>query len=165
MWLANTGGSMGEETDRRVVKTYLPAEQKQRWTQHADRLEMSHSEFVRTMVQAGRRGFGAEVPMGDSPGADESTRETVTPERSTAGQSGGKNDVEETGSPHVNPRGDGLEDRVLDVLREGTHSWEELVDAVVGDLEADLDETLQDLQSSGRIRYSGRTGGYELVDP
>ena len=43
--------------DRRSVKTYVPAEQKDRWQEHADELGMSQSEFVRTMVQAGRRGF------------------------------------------------------------------------------------------------------------
>ena len=42
------------------VKTYVPPYQKERWREHADRLGMSQSEFVRTMVQAGRRDF--EVP-------------------------------------------------------------------------------------------------------
>jgi len=135
---------MVNERERTVVKTYVPAEQKEEWTEHADRLEMSQSEFVRTMVQAGRRGFGA----GDT--IVESTPSEGTPEQ--------------PGSSDATPRGDALEDRVLDVLRDGTHSWDELVEAVVGELEADLDETLQRLQSEGRIRYSGRTGGYELVE-
>jgi len=42
------------DTDRVAVKTYIPAYQKERWVDHADRLGMSQSEFVRTMVQAGR---------------------------------------------------------------------------------------------------------------
>ncbi|SDZ83331.1 hypothetical protein SAMN04488065_0649 [Haloplanus vescus] len=42
------------------VKTYVPPYQKERWQEHADRLGMSQSEFVRTMVQAGRRDF--EIP-------------------------------------------------------------------------------------------------------
>jgi len=40
-----------------VVKTYVPEYQKDEWREHADDLDMSLSEFVRTMVQAGRRGF------------------------------------------------------------------------------------------------------------
>jgi hypothetical protein len=43
--------------DRAVVKTYVPSEQKAAWSEHADELDMSQSEYLRTMVQAGRRGF------------------------------------------------------------------------------------------------------------
>src|SRR6056297_3482271 len=46
------------DTSRSTVKTYVPAYQKASWQDHADDLDMSQSEFVRTMVQAGRRGFG-----------------------------------------------------------------------------------------------------------
>ena len=58
-----------QNTDRTVVQTYVPAYQRQAWDDHADRLEMSRSEFVRTMVQAGRRGFGAD-PEPDETGTD-----------------------------------------------------------------------------------------------
>jgi hypothetical protein len=92
---------------------------------------MSQSEFVRTMVQAGRRGFEG------SPG--------------------------ETHSPDATPRGDDLETVVLDLLREGSKTWEDLRGAVVGDMEAQLDETLEDLQEENRVKYSGRAGGY-VVD-
>ncbi|EFW90430.1 hypothetical protein ZOD2009_20273 [Haladaptatus paucihalophilus DX253] len=44
-------------TERTVVKTYIPKYQKEEWQAHADELDMSQSEFVRSMVQAGRRGF------------------------------------------------------------------------------------------------------------
>ncbi|MFC6732682.1 MULTISPECIES: DUF5805 domain-containing protein [unclassified Haladaptatus] len=44
-------------TERTVVKAYLPAYQKEIWQEHAAELGMSQSEYVRTMVQAGRRGF------------------------------------------------------------------------------------------------------------
>ena len=50
-------GSDGAETERVAVKTYVPAYQKAEWEAHATDLDMSQSEFVRTMVQAGRRGF------------------------------------------------------------------------------------------------------------
>ena len=50
---------MDEEADtvRTSVRTYLPEYQKAKWEEHAEELGMSRSEFVRTMVQAGRRGF------------------------------------------------------------------------------------------------------------
>jgi hypothetical protein len=95
-------------------------------------LEMSRSEFVKTMVQAGRREFGEGVD--DPEGTDES------------------NDAD-------------LRDRVLDELRESDASdWEELLSGITGDIEARLDDTLQELQDAGRIRYSGRDGGYVLVE-
>jgi hypothetical protein len=56
-------------TDRTVVQTYVPAYQREAWDDHADRLDMSRSEFVRTMVQAGRRGFGAD-PESDETGTE-----------------------------------------------------------------------------------------------
>lgn len=46
-----------ETTDRVGITTYIPAYQKSEWEAHAAELNMSQSEFVRTMVQAGRRGF------------------------------------------------------------------------------------------------------------
>jgi hypothetical protein len=59
------------EEDTRAVKTYVPAYQKETWQEHADRLGMSQSEFVRTMVQAGRRDF--EVPERTAPEDDGET--------------------------------------------------------------------------------------------
>ena len=56
--------------DRRSVKTYVPADQKAIWQDHADELGMSQSEFVRTMVQAGRRGFKLDP---EQPGSDDAT--------------------------------------------------------------------------------------------
>jgi hypothetical protein len=56
------------DTSRAVVQTYVPAYQRDEWDEHAEQLGMSRSEFVRTMVQAGRRGFGADAgpdPEGD----------------------------------------------------------------------------------------------------
>ncbi|SFC00000.1 hypothetical protein SAMN05444422_103431 [Halobiforma haloterrestris] len=62
------------DTSRKTVKTYVPAYQKEEWQSHADELDMSQSEFVRTMVQAGRRGFepGDEEPGSPdaNPGGD-----------------------------------------------------------------------------------------------
>jgi hypothetical protein len=133
----------GEETERTVVKTYVPRHQKELWTNHADDLDMSQSEFVRTMVQAGRRGFD--------------------PEDSNA--KGGESDDEEPGSPDANPGGNGLEDRVLSALDpDAYHEWDELIEALTGDIESRLEETLQQLQAADEVRYSGRHGGYTRVD-
>jgi len=120
-------------TDSVAVKTYVPPYQKDRWREHADRLGMSQSEFVRTMVQAGRRDF--EVP-------DPSEQEE-------AGEDGSS----------------GLEPRVKDALDgEDGCSWEELLAEVTEDIEDRLEETLSDLQERNAVQYSGRAGGYRLVE-
>jgi len=97
---------------------------------------MSQSEFVRTMVQAGRRGF--------------STSETSNPA--------------ETPSQGADPGGDGLETQVESALADGPLSWDDLVDAVVGDFEDQLETALDSLQDRNRVRYNGRKGGYTLTD-
>ena len=120
-------------TDRAAVKTYVPEYQKSEWKEHADALDMSQSEFVRTMVQAGRRGFELAPEEPDSDGS--------------------------------NPGGEGLEDTVLELLsREGNLSWDELVDRLAGDFEDRLDDALGSLQDENRVRYSGRHGGYVVVE-
>ena len=44
--------------DTRVtINTYVPEYQRDLWKQHAELLDMNLSEFVRAMVQAGRRDF------------------------------------------------------------------------------------------------------------
>jgi len=122
--------------DRQSVKTYVPAEQKDVWRDHADELDMSLSEFVRTMVQAGRKGFAPTESEGNAEPAPEPS----------------------------DPGGRDLETRVHAVLESGPRSWDELVEAVVGDVEDELEATLEDLQERNRVRYSGRDGGYVLTD-
>ncbi|WP_335998823.1 DUF5805 domain-containing protein [Halorientalis halophila] len=56
------------DTSRTSVRTYVPAYQKSEWERAADRMDMSLSEFVRSMVQAGRRGF--EGGLDDEAGAE-----------------------------------------------------------------------------------------------
>lgn len=130
--------SMSElaNTSRKSVKTYVPAYQKEKWQSHAHELGMSQSEFVRTMVQAGRRGFESRTST----------------------------DCEEPGSSGSTPGGNSLERQVLELLSSDTYSWEELLEAVSDDIESRLDETLEELQANNRIRYSGRHGGYTAVD-
>lgn len=64
----------GVDTERAAVKTYVPAYQKAEWQAHAEDLDMTQSEFVRTMVQAGRREFELDPveaqDSGSNPGGD-----------------------------------------------------------------------------------------------
>lgn len=96
---------------------------------------MSQAEFVRTMVQAGRRDFTLVT-------------ESVEPTSTTA-----------------DPGGDDLETRVLEALEaNGSLSWEQLVETLSGDFEDRLESCLDGLQADDRIRYSGRNGGYTRVN-
>ena len=125
------------DTSRKTVKTFVPAYQKDEWKRHADELDMSQSEFVRTMVQAGRRDFEIE---------------TVTPQSNT--------DIDDGDGSS----GRGFEERILSVLSRSEYlSWDELVKRLTNDIEDQLDETLQQLQTENRIKYSGRHGGYAVV--
>ncbi|WP_410764517.1 DUF5805 domain-containing protein [Haloferax sp. DFSO60] len=143
---------MSDEGDRTVVQTYVPSYQKARWKEHADQLGMSQSEFVRTMVQAGRSEF--TIPSKGDDGA-------ATPgvDGGETGLQNGRSNQEENG------RNNGeLSFRVIDALEDEPHlSWDALVSALTDDIEDRLESTLQELQSSGRVVYSGRHGGYTLV--
>jgi hypothetical protein len=129
-----------QDTTRTVVKTYVPAYQREEWDDHAEELDMSRSEFVRSMVQAGRRGF-------------EGTQESESDSESTGRQ--------EPSSGDASPAN--LEETVLETLTVDQYlSWDQLLRAVTDDIEQRLEETLQDLQANNEIRYSGRNGGYTL---
>lgn len=128
------------DTSRTSVKVYVPTYQKQIWEEHAEQLDMSQSEYVRTMVQAGRKGF--EAPPTD----------------------GQMETIPETPSRNVTPGVEDLETRLLDILAEGDHpDWDELVERLAGDFEERLDDALGTLQQENKIQYSGRHGGYTLV--
>mgnify|MGYP000627334895 CR=1 FL=1 len=123
------------DTERAVVKTYVPAYQKAAWVEHAEALDMSQSEFIRTMVQAGRRGFFED---------DEETTATETTQRGDS---------------------ESLEKRIQAALTtDGYCSWEELLAAITDNIEDRLEDTLAELQDENVVRYSGRNGGYTLVD-
>lgn len=125
-----------QATEKVYAKTYIPTYQKEEWEAHADELDMSQSEFIRTMVQAGRQDIDVPSMNGNEPGAETST---------TA-------DNED------------FEERILTVLeREGVLDWDGLVDRLIDDVEDDVDAALDRLQSENRIRYSGRDGGYVLT--
>lgn len=114
------------------VVTYVPDHQKELWEQRAEELDMSTSEYVRTMAQAGSRGF------------DERTAVETGSTDATPGDDGLESRVL-----------DALRDG--DPL-----SWEELLATVTDDVEQRLEETLDSLQSDNRVKYSGRDGGYVL---
>lgn len=130
----------GDQSETVQVKTRVPKYQREEWKAAADRLDMSQSEFVRTMVQAARSGFeGSEFVASTSNPAE--------------GAPGGSN-----------PRGNSLETRVESTLADsGAMSWDELVDELAGDFEDRLEDALDELQSTNRVRYSGRDGGYVLT--
>ncbi len=139
--MSDADADASREVERTAVKTYVPRYQKERWREHADDLDMSQSEFVRTMVQAGRRGFVLDAPDAESGGPEEAR------------------------SPGSDPGGRGFEDRVLDVLSDGDYlSWDELVAALSEDFEDRLEEELDSLQAANRVQHSGRHGGYTLTE-
>lgn len=59
-----------EDMERTIAKTYVPRYQKEIWKENADDLDMSQSEFIRCMVQAGRRGFDLDSSEDTSSGSD-----------------------------------------------------------------------------------------------
>lgn len=135
------------DTSRTTVKTYIPAYQRDAWDAHADDLGMSRSEYVRTMVQAGRRYFDVEESTDEA--ADGTQRE------SHAMTQGEKESQDESG--------ESVETIVIQALQGAEYlSWDELLEALTEDLETRLEETLQALQADDRVRYSGPNGGYTL---
>ena len=140
---------MADENDdtgeRSVVTTYVPQYQKQEWKNHAEDLDMSQSEFVKAMVQAGRRGFGGHGHSIDS----------TTP----------SSRPEPRGLDAANGENDDLERAVISALEENPYlTWEELLESVIGDLETDLEKTITALQENNTITHSPRQGGYVLME-
>lgn len=129
---------MSEQQDRTTVRTYVPQYQADEWASEAESLDMSLSEFVRSMVQAGRKGFdiGSEGP-------------------------GEPTNSEEPHLPPSNPGGSGLEDRILAVLdSSGVADWDALVSELSGDFEERLEDAIEALEDRNEIRYAPRDGGY-----
>ncbi|MFT4883524.1 MAG: hypothetical protein ACI8U4_001031 [Natronomonas sp.] len=135
---------MSSDGERVSVQTYVSSSQRELWREEADDLDMSQAEYVRTMIQAGRRSF--DLDSGSS--LNTNPRNPDQPD-----------------SDHPTPGVDGLKDRILDVLRsEEFADWDTLLAGVTDDIEDRLEETLDELQSEDRVRYSGRHGGYTVID-
>ena len=130
-------GESDAETSRTVVQTYVPAYQRDVWDEHADELDMSRSEYVKTMVQAGRRYFD-EQPADLDGSAD---------------------------SDDEDDESKGLDTQIVSYLSGAdVATWDDLLAGVTGDIESRLENSLQQLQDDGRVRYSGRDGGYVLME-
>lgn len=142
--------SQAPDTERTAVKTYVPAYQKATWSRHAEELDMSQSEFVRAMVQAGRRAFDAESGELAPEGGDSHEAPPTDGEEPPTGGSS-------TGEP--------LGSRVEETLASrGPLGWDELLAELTGDFEDRLEEVLDDLQRENTVGYSGRHGGYVLLE-
>jgi len=125
-----------DDDDRSSIMTYIPQYQKEIWVEHAAALGMSQSEFVRSMVQAGRRDFPVESLVNLPSESDDSTREDVD-----------------------------LQERVTALLEEAeVMDWNDLLAEVRGDIETELETALASLQSKNQIRYDGRQGGYVSIN-
>jgi hypothetical protein len=142
-----------DEVSKTAVRTYVPEYQRDAWDDHAEELDMSRSEFVRSMVQAGRRGFD---PGGQGPtsGSQAHSDSDGTPDGSEPDESAAR-----TATPV-----DGFESLVLTELQDGCRSWDELFEAVTDEVGDRLESTLDELQADNRIKYSGREGGYVRVE-
>lgn len=155
------------DTSRVAVKTYVPAYQKEAWAAEAEELDMSQSEFVRTMVQAGRRGFLDELDTDLDPVPEADTDGSTASEDSEPDATA---DVDASDATTQNePGADGqaidIADRAFHLIAaEEPIDWDDLHTELVGDLEAELDRSLQELQAENRITYSGREGGYVVLE-
>lgn len=125
------------DEERTAVKTYVPRWQKERWASDAESLDMSQSEFLRSMVQAGRRNVNVDAEEGPSGDA--------TPRGETSEE--------------------GFADIVRERLaEEGPLDWDGLLDEVTAGIEEELADTVETLDDRGDIQYKPREGGYRLVD-
>lgn len=133
------------QNDRVSVQTYVPADQRDQWRDEAEELDMSQAEYVRSMVQAGRRSFSLDTGGTELADTDRSP--------------------EEPASPDATPGDNGLKDRVLEVLRDSeVADWDDLRGSVTDDIDERLEAALEELQAGDVIRYSGRRGGYTVID-
>lgn len=131
---------MEEESDRVRVQTYVPAYQKEIWADDANQMGTSQSEFVRMMVQAGRKKF-------DLPSSRNSTEQTDASTR-TSGKRSNEHEFKE---------------RVLEMLSpDEPCGWDDLIASLTDDIEEELAATLESLQEENVVRHSGPKGGYVL---
>lgn len=139
---------MAGKTERESVRLHVPHYQKAEWENHADELEMGLSEYVRSMVQSGRTAF-EDVGTGDTAGVGQ------------AGTDGPGTD--RTRYPADSP--DTIEEILLGTLDDAEYlTWEEIREETIGDIESDLEATLQDLMDRDLVVHTPRNGGYRRVE-
>jgi predicted Rossmann fold nucleotide-binding protein DprA/Smf involved in DNA uptake len=115
--------TMATDDARRAVQTYVPASQRERWLAEADDLDMSQAEYVRSMVQAGRRNLGI----------DERER-TEDPDANPRG-----NDVKDR--------------VLSALSRENPVAFDRIVAQVTGDIEGEVQAALSRLDQDDRVRH------------
>ena len=121
--------------NRVTINTYVPAYQCDLWKKHAESLDMNLSEFIRIMVQSGRRGFDIKYQ-----------RDIVN--------SDSKN-------MHETPGVTSLKIQILSLFNnENCLSWNDIVQSVTHSIEENIESTLKSLQEENLIQYNGRAGGY-----
>lgn len=126
------------DTESVAVKSYVPAYQKELWKEDAEEMDMSLSEFVRCMVQAGRRGFDTATV------GQEATTETASEDRLVG--------LDE----------EALRERIHAMLARVDHlTYEEIVLLVTGDLEREVADALMALQSENEAVHTRE--GYHLA--
>lgn len=71
--------SSPDSDDTQRISTYVPSAQKSTWQEHAEEMDMTQSEYIRTMVQAGRRNFttNSEIESESNTSEDVSVEDTL----------------------------------------------------------------------------------------
>ncbi len=125
--------------DTRVtINTYVPEYQRDLWKQHAELLDMNLSEFVRAMVQAGRRDFDIGTKNNEN--------------------------ILKVNFDDKTPGVSGVKIQLLNFFQnDECLGWDKLVQKLTVDLEDELELALTQLQEENLIRYNGRLGGYTLL--
>ena len=146
------------DTERVAITARVPAYQKEEWVKEADKLDMSQSEYLRTLVQAGRHDLGIAEDIGPVIHAEHSIGSDQEEQINDSQH-------QDTSTEQFNLRSDGLKAHLLEEIeREEILSFDDLVRTIAGDIEEQVDDALADLQSSDRVRYNGREGGYTMVE-
>ena len=123
---------------RVTINTYVPEYQRGLWKQHAEHLDMNLSEFVRLMVQAGRRVFDIGTKNNEN--------------------------ILKANFDDKTPGVSGVKIQLLNFFQnDECLGWDQLVQKLTVSLEDKLEIALTQLQEENLIRYSGRLGGYTLL--
>lgn len=59
------------DTESVHVQTYIPAYQRDIWDEEAEEMNMNRSEYLRSMVQAGRRAMSGEIALDEDTDKDD----------------------------------------------------------------------------------------------